>query len=168
MIPHFNWEVTPAAIGIWAGLIGAFVWWIRGAPDRALRRNEGDASLRGDLLKRISTLEETQSEDRKIHAEERRADRESCDKTTEELRQRIREQDKLIDGLQRQLIMFQVASGRALPLGERSPEIERMLSTLGPLFAPDERKSNTLRSAEETFHAAEVTVEQVKQGEAKK
>jgi hypothetical protein len=135
-------------------------------------RNEADVSLRGDLLKRIGTLEIQQIEDRKLHAEQRESDRRDCQKETDSLRQRIREQDKLIDGLQRQLIMFQVATGRALPMGTISPEIEKMISTLSPLFESEEEKSDALRAAEETHshaeetkHAARVAVEQIKQDE---
>ncbi len=147
---------------------GMCIWWIRGAPDRAHRRNEGDASLRGDLLDRISKLESLQISDRERHERERSADRDACEKQTEELRQRIREQDKLIDGLQRQIIMFQVAAGRALPLTERSPEIEKMLASLSALCgATDQPKTETLKSVEETERVAHVAVEQVKQDEAK-
>ncbi len=159
-------------------LIGAFGYWIRGTPDRLLRRNEADASLRGDLLSRIAKLEEIQIIDRERHAKERKEDREECDRTTEELRQRIREQDKLIDGLQRQLIMFQVATGRALPLGDHSPEMQQMVASLSKLYGKENRrgnKSQTLKAAEETeqaaevtHHAAEVTLEQVKQDEVVK
>lgn len=32
---------TPGAVGIWLGLVSAFVWWVRGMPDRRRASNEG-------------------------------------------------------------------------------------------------------------------------------
>jgi hypothetical protein len=159
-----QWTLVGIAITSFFTALGI---WFKYGPDRTARRNEGDASLRSDLLSRISKLEEIQISDRATHAEERRLDRVLCDETTDELRQRIREQDKLIDGLQRQLIMFQVASGRALPLGQNSPEIEAMFSSLEGLYGNSATlKSDTLHSAEKTRDAATATVVQIKKDEA--
>lgn len=36
--------LTPGGLGIWAGLIGAAVWWIRGMPDRKRAMNESVAA----------------------------------------------------------------------------------------------------------------------------
>jgi hypothetical protein len=139
-VPYLG-AVTPAGAGIWIIIGGLITAWFKFKPLMARLRNEADGSLRGDLLKRISALELQQVEDRKAHALEREKDRRDCQQETEKLNQRIREQDKLIDGLQRSLIMFQLASGRALPPEMRSPEIDRMMEALGPIFAarPEEK-----------------------------
>lgn len=171
MFTIFGYPVGNAAnIGSFVVLAGIFGFCVRvyiaGAPARAVAKNEGDASLRKSLMERIDKLEETQVTDRDRHADERRKDREECDIRNKELEDRIRKQNETIDGLQRQLIMFQVASARALPLGAPSPEMEAMLASLGVLYAAPSEKSDTLKAAEETRHAADVTVEQVHQDEA--
>lgn len=127
-------SVTLGAAGIWT-LVGTIVIaWFRLKPLMRKLQNEADGSLRGDLLKRIGALELQQVEDRRAFNEQREADRRACQDETEKLVTRIREQDRLIDGLQRQLIMFQLATGRALPPEVLSPQIQQMLETLGPLY----------------------------------
>ncbi len=162
---------TPFQGATFATVIVAFLTYLglrfKHGPDHTRAENERDSSLRGDLLNRIAVLEDNQISDRAEHAEARSKDRAACDAVTDELRQRIREQDKIIDGLQRHLIMFQVASGRALPLGEQSPEMEAMITSLSSIYGlKDTPDSETMKAAKETRHAADVTVEQIKQDEA--
>lgn len=171
-------QFTPTAYGVWAifGLIA--IWWIRGIPERRRAKDDGEGSLRRDLLKRIDALEAQQAQDRHEHAEQREADRKACQdelnelrhesneqrRESNELRQQIREQEKLIDGLQRQLILYQIAAGRAVP---PSAEIDDMIKALGPIlekgfpFNPPATKTETTTELVQTTRV-------VDEGEAKK
>lgn len=100
--------VAVAIIAAWKGLI--------------FRRADSDDSMRKDLLSRINQLETKMLEDRKACIEEQKF-----------LQERIREQDSIIAGLQRQFIAAQVAWAQAIPPGSLTPAIEDMVRQLRDL-----------------------------------
>jgi septal ring factor EnvC (AmiA/AmiB activator) len=110
---------------------------IKMRPLMARIKLDGDTSLRQDLLKRVEFLEEQRETDRKECVEAQDKLRRENAEETDKLHQRIREQEKVIDGLQRQLIMFQITVAEALPPERRSPEIADMIRRLGPLMGKD-------------------------------
>jgi hypothetical protein len=112
-------SLTPGAKGIYMILAVALVTLIKVWPILSKNKYEADGSLRADLLKRVSQLESDAVQARK-----------DCIEEQEKLHQRIREQDKIIDGLQRQIILFQITVGQALPPDQRSPAINGMLDQL--------------------------------------
>lgn len=127
---RFFSQLTPTAYGVWAIFGMGLIWWIRGIPERRRARDEGDNSLRKDLLGRIETLERERALDRRDRERERR----ECNDEQDRLRQLIRDQEKAIDGLQRQFILFQLTVGQAIPPDKMTPEIKAMIGRLGPIL----------------------------------
>ncbi len=106
--------MTPGGWGIWTLVALAVLSLIKGWPVLRKIGLEGDTSLRRDLMSRVSKLESD------LHEE-----RVSCERELGSLRAEIA-------GLHRQLIAFQLASGRPLPLDVPAADaaIERMLDRL--------------------------------------
>lgn len=86
---------------------------IKNAPEMKKLENEGDASLRHDLLARISTLEMQMLEK---------------DKACEE---KLTAMQKQIDGLVRQLVQYQVSSGRAMHM---TPEADAAIDRVSRII----------------------------------
>ncbi len=84
--------------GVWTGVVLLIGYIVRVWPTLKKIQSESDASLRSDLLKRISELESVLNEQIR-----------KCDEEQRILRQQI-------DGLQRMIVQFQVSSGRPLDL----------------------------------------------------
>lgn len=97
-------------------LIGLARLWVSTRPKMQEAENARDASLRTDLLARITKLETDLLDERK-----------RCDLELEAMR-------KQIEGLQRMIVQFQVSSGRVLPLTGDTPaanaSIERVAAHL--------------------------------------
>lgn len=100
--------------GIWALVLIAVITIVKGWPAIVEASNASNSSLRKDLMARVEGLEE-----------DLRAERKSCDEQIRLLRNEIA-------GLQRQLIAFQLASGRPLPLdnSQPNPMIDRLVDLL--------------------------------------
>jgi hypothetical protein len=123
-------ELTIGGAGIWTLVVGLVYAWFRFRPIMRKLQIEEDSSLRETLMKRVQTLEESMVTQRKECQEEQEKLRKEYQLEQEELHQRIREQDKIIDGLQRQIIMFQITVGQALPPDQRSDAVNVMLDNL--------------------------------------
>jgi hypothetical protein len=94
------------------------------------QKRESDASLRGDLLKRISDLELAQATSDHRHAEELRLERQRCDDEMSKLRTQV-------EGLQRMIIQFQVSSSKGFRL-DVTPEGEKSISRVAEHLARKE------------------------------
>jgi len=92
--------------GGWGLCLIAIIWWIRGIPERRRAANEGDASLRSDLLQRIRHLEDALAEQQR--------------KCAEEQAQLRREMQAQIDGLVR--MIAQNSKSTAMLLGDLGGE----------------------------------------------
>jgi hypothetical protein len=112
-------NLTPTFYVMCVAVVGLFGILVRQwVPYKKLLVEE-DASLRADLLKRISELEAELSEERR-----------RCDEKMSKLQAQF-------DGLQRMVIQWQVSSGRAFELGGSSeaaktiPRVEEHLAKRG-------------------------------------
>lgn len=79
------------------------------------QKRDGDASLRGDLLKRIKELED-----------EVRAERKQCDEEMAKLRAQF-------DALQRMVIQFQISTGQALKFPVDTPATDAAIERLSKI-----------------------------------
>lgn len=116
-------DFTWGAVGVWSLLATVLVALIRAWPAikqrvNEARRDELDANskLRGDLLGRIASLEAAAIQRDAAMLEERRR----CD-------EKLRDMQEKLDGLLSQFIQFQLSTARAIPPGNRTPEIDNML-----------------------------------------
>lgn len=114
---------TPASVALIISFFGIVVWWIRGMPARELAAIErikaqaiNDASLRTDLMARVSELEQQILDDRKF-----------CDAKIRDMQQRF-------DGVIRQFITYQLTVAQAIPPEQRGQHTAAMLETLQPLL----------------------------------
>jgi hypothetical protein len=83
------------------------------------QKRDGDASLRTDLLKRISDLES-----------ELRAERRHCD-------DRLAAMQAQVDGLHRMIVQHQISTGRAIDLTAMAPKAEEALERVARLRGDD-------------------------------
>ncbi len=112
---------SPTSIGVWTlvgimtpVVIALFRLW----PAMRKLRNESDGSLRGDLLKRIQALENSQTAERGQHA-----------------REMLAVQNKL-DAVVRQFVQFQLTVVRHMP-SDFAPEIQRASANLMAVISRD-------------------------------
>ncbi len=141
--------VTPTTyaviIAIITGVIGMATLWIKIRPAMQRIKMEGDASLRTQLLERIGNLEKLAGEQSQRHSEiiakikyehseeiasvrkELREQHRSCEEENRDLRNQI-------TGLQRQMILWQMTTGQAMPLHispEQQKTIDKILAAMG-------------------------------------
>lgn len=116
--------ITLGGVGIWVlvfGLAGVIVkiW-----PAIKKLQNESDASLRADLMRRVTELENRLREEQK-----------NCEQEVAALRNQL-------EGVTRQFIQFQIAVGQAVPLTSRTPEMESALKNLSRVISGREPKGD--------------------------
>ena len=106
-------NLTPGAAA-WATVVLLLVTLVKGWPKIKEIQVGSDSSLRHDLFARVTQLED-----------DLRDERRNCDDQLRLLRDEIR-------GLHRQLIAFQLASGRPMPLDtpETDKAVERLIDRL--------------------------------------
>ncbi|QUT07903.1 hypothetical protein KFK14_11240 [Sphingobium phenoxybenzoativorans] len=131
-IPVKTVGLSPTAIGVWTLVAGLLLGMIKVWPVLRKLGIEADASLRTDLLKRISTLETGQAEMIRGHADEVAGlkhelaeQRRKCDEEQASLR-------KQMDGLMSIIRQLSMSSGHVIDLsplateaGERTRQIQQ-------------------------------------------
>lgn len=140
------------------GFITVIVGYIKVKPALDKLKNESDASLRKDLMDRISTLEKAQGEQTVRHSEaiakiktehseeiiRVRNDMQEQHRSCEEENRALRDQ---IAGLQRMMITWQLTSGQAMPLS-MTPELRKMVDALvTAMEANDETRLSLVAAA---------------------
>lgn len=122
-------QVQPTVLtGVIAALVGLVAWWIRGIPERRRAADEGDGSMRKDLLDHIRRLEALRLDDRK-----------QCALENEALRQRIKALEDQQHALLRDFLAYQAAIARlypelgAIPLGH-TEDVQGLENPLRALY----------------------------------
>lgn len=128
-------NLTPTFYAMCVAIVGLFGILVRQwVPYKKLLVDE-DASLRSDLLKRISDLESTQVDMQRRHEDEMREERRRCDEEMSKVRAQL-------DGLQRMIVQWQITSGRALELGHgHSPEAAKSIERVEEHLHKREREA---------------------------
>lgn len=130
-----NW--SPTAVGIWSLLVTILsivaVMWPK------LRRINVDAltGMNMQLLKRVGELEKQMADQRRECEKEQRDLREEWSRERQAMRQQI-------EGLQRQIISYQVASGQPFPL-HLPPETRRMVDKIMNVMSDEQPRHSLLR-----------------------
>lgn len=126
-------NLTPTFYAMCVAIVGLFGILVRQwVPYKKLQVEE-DASLRTDLLKRISDLEAAQIDIQRRHEEEMRDERRRCDEEMSKVRAQL-------DGLQRMIVQWQITSGRAIELGH-SPEAAKSIDRVEEHLHKREREA---------------------------
>lgn len=144
-----GWTPTTTMIllAIIVGVVSLLTLYIKMKPSLDTLANERDASLRKDLMTRISALETAMSEKSRDHSDAvaaiKREHAEEIDRVRTEMREQHRacedENRALRDqiaGLQRMMIAWQVSSGQAAPLS-LTPQTRAMVDKLVEAFDLD-------------------------------
>lgn len=128
-----DWEKFGSLPG-WATFFMLLAWVIRTWPHWKAKVNEArkieldaQGQLRTSLFERIATLEKAAVERDAASAIERRL----CEEEIRALRNKL-------DGVVRQFIYFQLATARAIPPAQRTPEIEHMLEQWATIISAEE------------------------------
>lgn len=119
----FSPELTPGAIGIWTLLGVVVVALIRVWPLIQRLKNEATAAFRSDLLKRVTDLERQHHDCIEDNERIRRESAAREDKLRDDF-------GKLIDGMRRQLLAYQLTVARYLPDLASSNHLEEVASSL--------------------------------------
>lgn len=176
---HFLPTVSAGSTVIMAMIASAFVWWVKGAPERRRAATEatkqdqdGESLLRHDLTEQIKELRMERAKDREdimrlstrlgaVEAENRRRGDKINNLTfiiqlvMNEL-QRLDPNSIILGQAARLLIQIQQ------PL---DPNPATTLRDLARIDAAENDKSETLKAAEDTRECAEETVQQVRRDE---
>lgn len=107
--------------GVWGIVAVMVIVLIRTWPALTKLRNDSDASLRADLLQRLSAVETQLAEARKEAADERvRLERQLLDER-KECREEIEQLRAQVEGLQRQIIQNSHSSAQMLGMPNAAP-----------------------------------------------
>lgn len=122
--------ITFGGIGIWAVFLTLIVALVRIWPAIKKLQNESDASLRADLMKRVTELESRLQSEQTYWEERVRAEQKECDEKVRGLEGTVRDLTSRLEGVTRQFIQYQLAVGHAVSPIQRTPEMDEALSNL--------------------------------------
>ena len=111
----------PDGLGMGAIFLALATAWAKFRPAMKKLETEEDSSLRGDLLKRISSLEEAERLDRQRHVEEIKAIREECNVTIQKMTDR---HDAIVQDYEAKLTAFQLKADLLMDALLESKRIE--------------------------------------------